>query len=363
MRLVALCLALIVLATAANAQTGKPPRRSQLAPVGGAVPCDIGPSVPSIPTEAQQAGLTHCVANFDFSQSTYAVPAYKTGVPGSWANCRGENNNIAGIIWHGGSGGIRQTTPCDAKQKIDPLDGSTVMNFEWRRERGLGFGLMTWNQYNGGNPNLTVGNYYVETINRLESLCPSPSVCPPNSGGPSDVYMYPSPGSYGTEIDIQEFQTNTTDGKTGVAAGNCGYSNGGKPCWSNWAGGNTAIIGIPNYSNAVFHKYSALSTSDGVHDKRICMYIDDILQNSNGCLVEQGGAAGTNDTNFFTRNMISAGLSSSGGNAGQPIDFNVKNIIVWSCANYKRAGSAGMCNGSTLFSQVQGNGQTLAYYH
>jgi hypothetical protein len=337
------------------------------------VTCDIGPPA-AVPVEAAAAGFTHCVANFDFSQSTYAVPAYNpTGVAGSWANCYGENNGKSDILWHGGSGGLVLVSPCNIKQKTDASDGSTVMNFEWRPTYAFQAGggqrnqvsLMTYNQYASGHPALTVGNYYVQTISRLEASCPS-SACPSNAGGPSDVYMYPTPGSYGTEIDILEFTTNALNGTsgTGVAAGNCGYSNGGNPCWANWTtASGSAIIGVSNYSNVAFHNYGALSTSDGVHDKRICMYIDDILQNSSGCLIEQGGAVGTNDTNFLTRNMIIVGASSNPGNAGQPIEFNVKNVIVWSCANYNQSGATGMCNGATLFSQVQGNGQTLAYYH
>jgi len=335
------------------------------------IACDIGPSVTAIPAAAQAAGLTHCAANFDFSQAAYSIPAYNpTGDAGSWANCMGENSGLPGVMWHGGSGGIAEVSPCDIKQKADPLDGSTVMNFEWRPVRPFQKGggqanqvsLMTWNQYTG-TPALTVGNYYVETTNRLESSCPSGS-CPPNSGGPNDVYMYPTPGSYGTEIDIQEFQTNALNGAsgTGVAAGYCGYSNGGNPCWSNWQSANP-ITGISNYSNLTFHTYGALSTSDGKTDKRVCMYIDGVLQNKAGCLVEQGSSAGVNDTNFLTRNMVVAGASSNLGTAGLPIEFNVKNIVVWTCAGYQQTGAAGMCNGTTLSKTTLGTGQTLAYYH
>jgi len=94
-------------------------------PASQQVTCDIGPPA-TVPIEAAAAGLTHCVANFDFSQPTYAVPAYNpTRVASSWANCFGENSGIAGIVWHGGSGGIPAVSPCDIKQKVDGLDGST----------------------------------------------------------------------------------------------------------------------------------------------------------------------------------------------------------------------------------------------
>ena len=339
-------------------------------PASQQVTCDIGPPA-TVPIEAAAAGLTHCVANFDFSQPTYAVPAYNpTRVASSWANCFGENSGIAGIVWHGGSGGIPAVSPCDIKQKVDPLDGSTVMNLEWRPEKPFQKGggqanqvsLMTYDQY-VGTPSVTIGNYYVETINRIEASCPS-SACPANAGGPNDVYIYPTPGSYGTEIDIQEFQTNALNGSsgTGVAAGNCAFSNGGNPCWSNWQSTNP-ITGVSNYSNLDYHTYGALSTSDGKTDKRVCMYIDDVLQVTKGCLIEQGGAVGQPDTNFLTRNMIIMGASSNQGNAGQPIEFDVKNIIVWSCANYRQAGAPGMCNGTILSSSTLPTGQTLAYYH
>ena len=338
--------------------------------IGGAIPCDIGPSVPSAPTQAVAAGFTHCIANFDFSRSTYSVPAFDSN--NTWADCYGDNQT-PGIIWHGGSAGIRELSPCNIRQVMDL--GRTVLDFRWLPGYVFGGGgqsnqvsLQTNNMYTAKgtyNPTLTVGNYYVETINRLKASCPA-SACSQNAGGPNDVYMWGfinSPDGSGLEVDIQEFHTNAHGASgSGVAAGNCAWSNGGQPCWSNWQA-QSAIIGVPNYSNLDYHNYGALLTSNGATNKYICMYIDDVLQNPTGCLVAMNGN-GVADHTFLNRSYVTVGASSNSGNAGQPIDFMVQNVIVWSCANYKNPNATtAMCNGTTLTSSTLGTGQTLAYYH
>lgn len=329
--------------------------------------CDIGPPA-AIPAEAQAAGFMHCVANFDFSQPTYAVPAWDLEAPASqhWYDCQGENPNV---LWHQGSAGVNMYNPCTIHQKADPVTGQLVMNFQWLpvydNKWGSQFGNGQFNQIGGQTfnnfadpkaPTLTVGNYYVETSNRIESPCGD---CPANAGGPVDVYMWGywgSPDGGGLEIDSPELQTNAR-GVGVVAAGNCGWSAGGKPCWSNW-GANQK--NLPSGYNALnFNTYGALLTSDGATNKYVCMYINDILQNDMGCLTAKKNPAGDLDNYFTNRSWILVSAGSNNGAATQPINFNVAFIRVWSCAAYRTS----MCNGTTLSTSTLPTGQTLAYYY
>ena len=335
--------------------------------------CDIGPPA-AIPPEAQAAGLTHCVANFDFSQSAYSWPPWAFGGgAATWVDCFGESANNPNILWHGGSAGIREFSPCDIHQKTDSLTGQTVMNFQWLPGFTWGsqyFGspqanqvsIQTNNMYTGStyNPTLTVPNYYVETVNRIEASCPA-SACSQNSGGPDDVYMWGyinSPDGGGLEVDIQEFQTNALNGTsgTGVAAGNMSEIRTGQAYWSNW-GPNKANLPA-GYSNLSYHNYGALLTSDGQTDQRVCMFIDDTLQNDQGCQIAYNGGV-VDRKHFNNRSYIIIGASSNNGGARRPIDFDVANVIVWSCLAYKTS----QCNGTSLANQSLPTGQTLSYYH
>ena len=363
--LVSLVIALLWSAAAhLAAAQGQSVRRGGVA-ASQQVTCDIGPPA-TVPVEAAAAGFTHCVANFDFSQPEYATLS-------NWFDCEGSKPRV---LWHRGSAGVTFVNPCNIHQKIDPAINQNVMNFQWlisynnngfnrtRIPQSNQVGGQTFNNWTN-SPTLTVGNYYVQTVNRIEATCPA-SACPQNSGGPDDVYMwgyYNSPDGGGLEVDIQEFQTNQLNAQSGVAAGNCSQciAAGVVPTWSNWGANRKNLPG--NYSNTVFHNYGALLTSDGKTDKRVCMYIDDVLQNDTGCQIAYSSAGVADTTHFDNRSWILISAGSNNGAAGQPINFNVANVVVWSCAAYQQAGAAGMCNGATLHSSTLNTGQTLAYYH
>ena len=344
----------------AYAQTATATTTVAIAPVGGDVPCDIGPALPSIPTETQAAGLTHCVANFDFSTSTYAKPAFDP--TNGWYDCAGEQPNV---MWHHGSAGIYYYNPCLLRQKVDPVTGQTIMNVEWLpiydNRWGGYFRVGQANQIGGWTHNnwvntdsLTVPNFYIETANRVEATCPS---CPSSSGGPDDVYIWGfagSPDGGGWEIDIQEFVTNPgPSGRPAASGGFSGIAAGGF-AWTDWGGGNGSRL--PSGFNALnYHKYSALWTSDGKTNQIACLYIDDILQGDSGCWVN--APSGTVDTKHFNnRNWILFSAGSNGGNATLPIDFDIQYIRVWSCAAYATT----QCNGTTLYGP-DANG--LRYWH
>jgi hypothetical protein len=312
----------------------------------GPVACDIGPPA-YLPAEAAAAGFTHCAANFDFSQPTYARLS-------DWFDCDGTNSNV---LWHSGSAGITFVNPCNIQQKVDtdPVTGMqvTVENFKWLTSYGDAAGTLYQANQIGGqtfnnwthSPTFTVGNYYVETVNRLEG--PACTSCPPNSGGPDDVYMwgyYGSPDGGGLEIDVCELNT------IGFGAGNCGgCANSSSGYWTSWGPNRRNLVA--RYSVFDYHTYGTLLTSDGATNKYACMYVDHVLQNDSGCQIAQ-----TNHFNNRSWVLVSGGSNS--GTATQNIDFDVQYIRVWSCDAYQTS----MCNGSTLVHTTNGVGQTVDYY-
>jgi hypothetical protein len=344
--------------------TRQSPRRGMLS---RHTPCDFGPPVMAIPAAAQAAGLTHCVANFDFSQPTYAE-----GAPKPWFDCMGESANTAGIIWHGGSAGIGEESPCNIHQVKDPQTGALVEDFQWLPAPSFKHGsargewqanqvaLQTNNMYLGQtyHPTMSVPNYYLTTTVRLPANC---NGCVSNAGGPADIYMWGflnSPDGGGLEIDSPELQTNPRGGSgSGVAAGNCGLCANGSPYWSNWGANQKNLP--PGYNSSNYNTYDAMLTSDGKTSQLVCMYINGILQNDTGCQTAKNNAGGTDTGHFGNRSYLTIGTSSNNGAALFPMDLYVQNVVLFSCASYQ----TGQCNGTTLASRTLPTGQTLQYWH
>jgi hypothetical protein len=311
--LLVFCLVPALIWSAAVAQEQTAPLTVGVVPHGQQVACDIGPPA-IVPAEAAAAGFTHCAANWDFSQPEYATLS-------NWFDCDGSNPNV---LWHSGSAGVKFLNPCNIHQKVDPVTGQTMMNFEWlpsygnaARNAGANpqanqVGGQTFNNF-ANTPSFTVGNYYIETVNRLgASACRN---CPQNSGGPNDVYVWGASNG-GVEIDVQEFNKDSG----GAAAGACC----GQFVWTNWGPGKNAIP--PGYSAFDYHKYAALLTSDGA-----------------------------TSSNFGARSWLAASGGSNMGTATENIDFDLQHIRVWSCDAYKTS----MCNGTTLAT----GGKGLKYWH
>jgi hypothetical protein len=306
------------------------------------VTCDIGPPA-TVPAEAAAAGFTHCVANFDFSRPEYATLS-------DWFDCDGSNPNV---LWHSGSAGVPFVNPCNIHQKLDAVANQNVMNFEWlTKYDDNGYnqaGIYQANQVGGqtfnnwtGSSTLTVGNYYVETVNRVEG--PVCVRCPPSSGGPNDVYMwgyYGTPDGGGLEVDVNESNT------IGFAAGNCsGCANSDYGYWTSWGPNQSRLPS--GYSVFDYHTYGALLTSDGATNKYVCMWVDHTLQNDSGCQI-----AGYDY--FDNRSSLLASAGSNAGTATRNIAFDVQYISVWSCDAYQ----ASMCNGTTLVTGDNG----LTYWY
>jgi len=291
-------------------------------PAGTQVSCDIGPPA-TVPAKAAAAGFTHCVANFDFSQPTYAVPGWDLAAPADqhWMDCQGEYPNA---LWHTGSTGVEFWNPCDIHQVTDSLTGQKVMRFEWLpiydnrwgAKSGIPqanqVGIQTASRRTAANnytniPTLSVGNYHVETVNRIERVYTEAQ----NAGGPDAVYLYSSDPYH--EVDVVEHQTNDTGhgGVVGMFA-NCAnavvnprapWSNSGF-CATNW--GPNLFVGVPGYTDLVYHKYAALRTSDGKTDTRVCMFLEDVMQGPACGPVLTGYAGSPVDTTFNDRSIAIA---------------------------------------------------------
>jgi hypothetical protein len=340
--------------SAVEPRSVQPQVNVSMQPSAGTIACDIGPPVSSIPAEAQMARLTHCAANWDFGQPLYAQRS-------NWMNCHwgyGEPVYPA-ILWYMGSGGVYFPNPCDTiNQKYDAAAGKNVMDFEWLAQYGnrgynLGGHIPQANQVgvetqdNRGNnysgaPTWTVGNYYIETTARLEG--PACNSCAQNSGGPNDVYL-----GGDSEVDVFELQLDTAKGAhpNGWATGHVSADHSAD--WGSYAPFNKYVPS--DYTPLTYYKYSALHTSDGNTDSRVCLYVNNVLA-SPKCAVYV-------PSNFTSRSVVLVSAGSNTGTASQNINLDVQNITVWSCD----AHATSMCNGTSLVTRQLPTGQTLSYYH
>jgi hypothetical protein len=338
---------LMLCAGGAGAQSVQASPSVSVVPPGTTVACDIGPPA-AVPAAAAMAGFTHCAANWDFSQSTYAVLS-------NWADCDGSNPNV---LWHRGMMGITELPPCNIKQKVDtdPATGAkvTVMNFKWLASHGQmaqkaganpnanQIGLQTFNNWTN-QVTWTVGNYYEESVDRLEEYC---SACGGGLGGPNDIMAGPYAQNGATEVDNPEIYTDN-----GALAG-CGIYclGGGQWAYTSFRGGTSSQFLPSGWASEKYYKYGALHTSDGATDKRLCMYVNDVLQGA-GCIVISNAA-------FTARNAIAISAGSNAGTSPDNIDLDVQYVRIWTC---ERASS--MCNGTKLVDQTLSTKQRLSYYH
>ncbi len=312
------------------------------------VPAAVNPSVPAV---AQAAGFTTLAGNYDFSSPAYADPNT------NWIDC-GNNDNSK--IWHAASPGVNSIN-CNIHQKVDPGDGSTVMNLHLGTSDGCGGGFtfpfcsVSIQTQNNSNKFATAAfpNMYVETVNRVENTYN-------NGGGYNGAHAvwtwWAGAGPDAYEADIDELQVDQG-----------GYGNDGIP---NWAAGGSPPPGItgwtsyaPNnasvpagYSPVPYHKYGMLLTSDGSSSIYACWFIDDRLQSP--CQAVPSVVS----TEYTARHiMIMTVYGSAGGQASIiDRDLDVKYIKVYTCAGWTptQGSAVGMCNGSTLF-----NDGNLIYWH
>lgn len=355
----------------ATEPTSAPPSAAiALNPSAGTIPCDVGPPVNAIPPEAQAAGFTTCAMNLDFSQPIYQNLTDWAN-PDLWSN-PGPNPNL---LFYSDSLGIQFFNPQSISQVYDPAAGQNVELFHWDpiNNGNLGcawqaggqpcqadqVGVATWNASANnfsGAFTWSVGNYYMEDEVRMQHIDNVGS----NTSGPIDVYMYSQSDPY-HEADAPEFQGNQFNDLEGASSGVVGiYFHNNNPCdayaSTNWDNTPCQFQGVPGYTNLAYYKYGVMRTSDGKTDTRFCGFLNDLMQ---GQSCGPGfGDKNVIDMNFTDRSALLISAGANGGLTPKPIDFLVKRVTIWSCADYKTS----MCNGTSLATATN-NGQTETYYH
>ncbi len=311
----------------------------------------VAPS--GVPVEAANAGFTTLAGNYDFSSPAYADPNT------NWLDC-GDNNNTQ--IWHTASPGIGSIN-CNIHQKVDTLDGSTVMStvldatavasacsgFSSGDHR-CSVSMMTQND---SSRVVTAGfpHHYMETVTRIEHTYSDTDDIPSGS-----VWEWWYPGATcGTELDNVELSSDKG-----------GFGNDGSPdycdsgnnitAWTSYAPNNTKIPS--GWSPTAYHKYGMLDTSDGASTIYLCWFIDDVLQGCNN----QGSNSGLQSQQYVARHFLVTTVYAAGDGvpfAGPRVQ-DTKYIRVWTCPTWTSTDSSptGMCNGSTLF-----NSGGLTYWH
>ena len=304
-------------------------------------------SDPPVPAEAEAAGLTTLVADYDFSQPQYATQS-------NWLDCTGTNSALP---WHYGTPGTPpwQLPPCNINQTTDPVTGQTVLNVQWLESYGSNKFLIMCNCLNG-TTYVDYPNFYVETVLRIDNAS-SPFGAPFALGAVwsgqdfGGSYELPS----GIELDYVE-----------LANGSGGVFDAAVHNWGNLSRANNVIApgdsnNLPSgYTVTSYHKYGMLFTSDGTTASYACSFVDDFNQ---GCI---STATLSSPNQYLWRNYL---LVSNGSNDGAAPDTAqyIQYIRVWSCANWALpAGqtpmAASMCSGSTLFQGDQ-NGRSLTYWY
>jgi hypothetical protein len=294
-------------------------------PVTG-IRCDIGPNYPgSIPAPALAAGFTHCAANWDFSQATYATQA-------NWLDC--PLNTNPSLIWHEGSPGVSSIT-CNMFQVTDPSTSDTVLRIELQPGDYPGshvVGMQTKRNNDTGNPSFGATNYYVENTYRLGTTCTSPN----NGCGPNGAWTW-NAGTSGGHIELDFMEVYGDSG---------GFANGDGFGWQSYNPNN-----LPGgFSVFNYNQVAALITSNGFSSKVGCSYVDQRLQAD---CVQVNPSNDTYTTPFWLIATAEArGASAPNGN----IDLYIKSIRVFTCPGLNP------CNGSTQFSGSQ-DGRALTYWH
>jgi hypothetical protein len=311
-------------------------------------PCDIGvPYTGSVPAPAQAAGFTHCVANFDFTNSFFTTKA-------SWL---GSGNNLSCIsntpllyIVQAGPGNM---APCsDFTLVNDTANGgaSQVLKVSnTTADAGVISLVDTVSNYGLPNPpGLHIYNgFYSEEVLRLDASYTANTSCPTGGTQPCQYFdywtiPYTCPGCDRTmEFDFieayaQQGPPNNGAPSAGGAASNTGVS----------AGGNYLNPG-PMTASQLTNGYNTIGematiVSIGSPNYGACWYL-------NGSTIKCGTSTVTStDITAGLYQIFPAEVGPQGESSSQAPQINqavyIERLTIWACSNY----STGPCYSSSL---------------
>jgi hypothetical protein len=315
----------------------------QVVPAGSdPITCDIGvPYTGSIPAAAQAAGFTHCVANFDFTNSFFT----------NQANWLGSGNNQSCIsstpILYVTDAGNGIQADCSRFQMVDDTangGASQVLRVGFLVGDTDGVSqLDTVSNYGLPNPpGLHIYNgFYSEEVLRLDASYTANTSCP-NTGGQQCQYFdywaipYTCPGCDRTmEFDFIEAyaQTNSTSvcgsclpfagggaGNTGVTTGG-NFLNPGPLTASQLTNGYVTIGEMSTVVNSGSPNYAA------------CWYLNG---STNACGTST--VTSTDITNALLH-IFPAEVGPQKSNQSPQLDqyAYIERLTIWACSNYSTA--------------------------
>jgi hypothetical protein len=293
-------------------------------------------SQPPAPAGAAAAGFTTLALNSDFTQ---AMPSNWLGgcsVAGSGAPVN--TNDNTGHTWWMNIWWAWTYQHCLTKQVTDLVAGSLVLDMPWTVDTGalnVGTTLQSAAWFSTGQPNTGVtfpNNAYYEITYRISPVAP---------GSWGGMFTWPLLGM--TDNNQQGIEHVIIELDTGRFAGSdAGIHNWGvptKPGSFIWLGQGSP--GLPNNFDAnQYHTFAIRSTSDG-NTLSDCAYIDNVLQS---CVPVPGGLTSI-EANAREVLILQNACDYWNGPCNTGLQhMYVKNVRVWSCANWQTT----QCNGSVL---------------
>jgi hypothetical protein len=316
------------------------------------IACDVGtPYIGSIPAPAQAAGFTHCVANYDFTQTgSFASGGYTyqwTNLS-SWLQCAGA---LSPLLFEHNYG-----NPSNCNDISITTDGGTqVLQMIYTPSDTNG---QTWlaTDSSSGYPN-SVGirthtGFYVEEVWRQTPA--SFNTCQSYMPGCLEFAFWSiqvqggCPGCFDLEFDFLETYGNGSGGGNGVSGG--GSATGASVCFSC----------ISGYDRTQYNTYGGLNTvaNGGSPNYENCWIINEVSP-SVGCGTAMVDITSINNTTIEFYPMQVGPMAAGGNNSKCPggtcsptgvLTALIQRMTIWSCAGYSTNTVGSPCYTSGLVS-------------
>jgi hypothetical protein len=324
----------------------------------GPTPCDIGtPYTGSIPAAAAQAGFTHCVANYDFTQTqsftSCQYPAnsstlsgcstsYQWSNIGSWLWCPGTYSPTQPLLWEGST---PQANCARFTIVTDALNGLQALQVQYTPDDTNNSTLIQTNSSSGW-PNSQgvhiMHGAYVEEVTRIATDW--------TQYGCSNCQYF---GTWQTQANgscssCGYFEDDLDEQYADPYGGSCGGSRTGATLnYQNCAQGSNA--NISGYNRETWQTYgmltTVLNTSSG-NNYQTCYVFNN--QSTGVCGAMNATTAQISEPTYFYY-LASVGPYTAG---LPPIPVaevvNIERFTIWACAGYGETTSGTPCYTSSL---------------
>jgi hypothetical protein len=351
--ILAWCTALIPLlaSSLALALTTSPPQKvpppGTTTPPPGTTPCDIGPSYTgSIPAAAAAAGFTHCVANYDFTQTgsfTTNGNTYQWAVnpQSTWLACPGHGSSTSTpwLLWEHDYG--LGTNCADFIVTTDSACGNCqVLQVKYLTTDTGGNTWINSDSPDGlpNPPGIHIKHgFYVETLQRVAGVLPNSTT---KIYGLTQAYQIGDTCSACDNIgDLIEFYD-----------GSSPYAQLAGPAYPSGFNLNSAA---PGYASGQYVLYGMLDTvvnSNSGNNYQYCGVINNTSPSARCNAIHQDLTTIINPPLFDTSlQWLGPELNGTGYVQSDEI-VNIQRMTIWACAGYTNNTGGNPCYTSSLIS-------------